>query len=709
MKKISAIILAMTLMFTSNVYATSTPVTVDTNPEHYSCQWNSQSTYPEMNPSAYTTVWIKFKNTGEATWYNYGDHPIRLGTSHNQDRNSPFYKHTWISENRPATLVEKEVKPGGIGTFQFYLLAPTTPGNYQEYFQPLVEGVTWMEDWGVFLNITVKDTTTTEKTTEQNTPEYQAKWNSQSAYISLKPGEAQKVWVKFKNTGTKSWFNNGDNPARLGTSHPIDRESLFAKDTWLSKNRATNLKETEVKPNGIGTFEFYVQAPNTVGEYKEYFQPVIEGKTWLNDVGLFWVFTVTNSGSTTEPTTPVASGDFELVGSNVNGKAYLDWTAYTQTQTSSNTISGYKIVRSETKTNPTYPEDWWIYLSNTSTTDYTDTTVQPGHSYYYRVGAYSSDQGIIEYTNNILITIPDTINNSADFKLTSTSQSSGVKLSWNKYTLSTQTASNEIDGYKILRSTTNSSPVYPDNNLLYISGASNTVYIDTGAINGQKYYYRIGAYKNGAVVAYSNVSTITAQTNKYETGESINLYAANQYDGIKLYWNEYTTNTIDGYKVMRSTTNPTPTYPNEYFKYLSGYTNTVFTDDNTTQNQGYYYRIGAYKDGNILSYSNTIYIISDHDNTANDLTLEAVNVNGGISLTWSQYEDDSISGYKILRSTTNSNPTYNGTYYKYMPSASSIGYVDTGAVSGQRYYYRIGVYRNGDVIAYSNTVDITAN
>ncbi len=705
MKKIFVALMSLLIVSSSTAFATSEVIDVDTNPNHYASSWHSQSDYPALQPLEITTVWLKFKNEGTATWYNSGDNPVRLGTSHDIDRSSVFYKHTWLSENRPAKLKESKVEPGEVGTFSFYLKAPETPGIYKEFFQPVVEGITWLEDWGVFLEIDVEGSS--EIIDEPTGTTNSCEWHSQSGYLTLNPGEAQKVWVKYKNTGDTIWYNYGDNPTRLGTSNPLDRNSGFVKHTWLSSNRPTSLKETQVKPGEYGTFEFYAEAPDTSGEFKEYFRPVIEGITWLNDVGLYWTFTVTGDS---DPS-PTPNENYELTGYVENGKVKLDWDSYyAQTLTSSSEeISGYKVVRSETKTNPTYPEDWWVYLSGTSTTEYTDSSVYPGHTYYYRVGAYKSGSGVIEYTNNIQLTITDDINQNDDFVLLANNQSNGIKLDWSRYYVSTQTSSTAVDGYKLLKSTSNSSPVYPDHQLIYISGETNTAYIDTDAIDNQKYYYRVGAYKDGSVIAYSNVVTIVADTDKYETGESLALTTSNQSDGIKLYWNEYTSNDIDGYKIMRSTSDSSPTYPDEYYKYISGYTNTVYTDSNTSQNQGYYYRVGAYKDGSVLSYSNTVYIISDHDNNAEEITLEATNVNGGIDLDWSQYDDSSVSGYKILRSTSNSNPTYDGTYYKYLSNYTSTGYVDTNTSSGTRYFYRIGVYRNGEVISYSNTVEITAS
>jgi hypothetical protein len=244
--------------------------------------------------------------------------------------------------------------------------------------------------------------------------------------------------------------------------------------------------------------------------------------------------------------------------------------------------------------------------------------------------------------------------------------------------------------------------------LLYISGIDNNTYIDTDAVNGQKYYYRISAYKNGNIVAYSNTFEITASNNNFETVEDIDLDVNNQSGNLKLTWSKYTANDIDGYKIMRSTTNSSPTFPNEYYKYITGQSSLSYIDTDTSSNKGYYYRIGAYRDGNIFAYSNTVYIVSDNNNDSDseEIELSVQNNSNGLKLTWDEYGDSDIDGYKVLRSTSDSSPTY-PPYYKYITGYSSTSYTDTAVDDGETYYYRIGVYQNGEVIAYSNTVEIT--
>ena len=61
----------------------------------------------------------------------------------------------WPYTTRPAVQNEAIVAPGSIGTFTFQVRAPTAPGVYYINLRPVIDGVTWMEDEGVYLVVTV--------------------------------------------------------------------------------------------------------------------------------------------------------------------------------------------------------------------------------------------------------------------------------------------------------------------------------------------------------------------------------------------------------------------------------------------------------------------------------------------------------------------------------------------------------------------------
>ncbi len=98
----------------------------------------------------YLYVQYKVKNTGSAYWYRDA---VRLGASNNAA--SAFYTPEWISPNRAATLVENEVKPGETGTIEFWIRTPNSSGTYKEYFNLLVENVSWFVDIGSFWEMNV--------------------------------------------------------------------------------------------------------------------------------------------------------------------------------------------------------------------------------------------------------------------------------------------------------------------------------------------------------------------------------------------------------------------------------------------------------------------------------------------------------------------------------------------------------------------------
>ena len=102
-------------------------------------------------------------------------------------------------------------------------------------------------------------------------------------------GDRSYIVFKVRNTGNTTWTQA---TTRLGTAEPFDRSSQFRDSTWPSATRATSLKEAQVEPGSIGTFEFWYQAPNTLGTFTEQFSVVVEGQGWTPYSGLFLTTTV---------------------------------------------------------------------------------------------------------------------------------------------------------------------------------------------------------------------------------------------------------------------------------------------------------------------------------------------------------------------------------------------------------------------------------
>jgi hypothetical protein len=133
---------------------------------------------------------------------------------------------------------------------------------------------------------------------------WHSKWLSQSEYVALTPGQVAAFWIRFLNVGTETWTRgvlgqqvnlalNGDDraPFRLGMA-----------SRWLWEDRLATTATDQTKPGEIAEFRFEIKAPMTAGRYSLSLRPVVEGITWLEDEGVFWIIDVSG-----QPTAPAPS------------------------------------------------------------------------------------------------------------------------------------------------------------------------------------------------------------------------------------------------------------------------------------------------------------------------------------------------------------------------------------------------------------------
>ncbi len=276
------------------------PITVK---GQFAWQFASQGAYTDSSKttpldisklSAGQTAWllVRAQNTGNSTWHNSGSYPVRIGTDRPNERPSRFATAAWLSPSRPASMTEATVAPGQTGTFEFPITVPAGGGLYREYFNLLAENYTWFNsDVGQFFPMTIVSNYSWSYVSQASYTD-----SSKSTPLDLSNLSANQTgWlvVRAQNTGNATWFKNGNYPARLGTDRPQDRSSAFATNAWIAPWRPTTMTETSVAPGQTGTFEFPIKAPANAGTYKEYFNPLIEQITWLNNnIGQFFPMTV---------------------------------------------------------------------------------------------------------------------------------------------------------------------------------------------------------------------------------------------------------------------------------------------------------------------------------------------------------------------------------------------------------------------------------
>jgi len=246
--------------------------------------WTAQTTVPALQPAAMSQVTLLFRNTGTKTWTKgVAGSQVALGVKGDSTAFSALGMNVgWPSANRVALQNEGAVGPGGIASFTFTVKAPFTAGTVALPLRPVVDGVAWLEDQGVFVPVTT-------------VVDYHSRWVSESAFPTLAAGQLSgPLSIVFRNAGSETWFKGTlGQEARLGVN--LD-DQMWAPlgVNWLSSNRVAAQTEAVVGPGGTATFTFQVRAPVTPGLYAIHLRPVIDGVWWMEDEGVFLYINVTN-------------------------------------------------------------------------------------------------------------------------------------------------------------------------------------------------------------------------------------------------------------------------------------------------------------------------------------------------------------------------------------------------------------------------------
>ncbi len=99
--------------------------------------------------------------------------------------------------------------------------------------------------------------------------------------FELAPREEVTGSIELRNVGQATW-RPGE--TFLGTTEPRDAACPFAGPDWIAPNRPATV-DHDVPPGETGTFTFTVRAPDTPGEYPQFFTLVQEGVAWFSDQG----------------------------------------------------------------------------------------------------------------------------------------------------------------------------------------------------------------------------------------------------------------------------------------------------------------------------------------------------------------------------------------------------------------------------------------
>src|SRR6267143_579277 len=244
--------------------------------------WTSQTQVPAMQPASTAQVTLLFRNSGTKTWTRgLAGSQLALGVNGDSAAFSALGVG-WPSANRVAVQNEGSVGPGAIASFTFTVKAPFSAGTVRIPLRPVIDGVAWLEDQGVFVPVTT-------------VVDYHSRWVSESAFPTLRVGQMSgPLSIAFRNAGSLAWIRGTlGQEARLAVNQD-DAQWAALGVNWLSANRVAPQTEATVVPGGIGTFTFQVRAPMTPGLYAIHLRPVIDAVAWMEDEGVFLYISVTN-------------------------------------------------------------------------------------------------------------------------------------------------------------------------------------------------------------------------------------------------------------------------------------------------------------------------------------------------------------------------------------------------------------------------------
>ncbi len=119
-------------------------------------RWLAQSPYPTLARGEVAMVTVSFRNTGTLAWVKGTPTEARLGIVEDSTLLAELgFASTWVLPSRPAVQYQRNVAPNEIATFNFNVRAGQQ-GVWVMRLRPVVDGVAWLDDEGVYVTVTVK-------------------------------------------------------------------------------------------------------------------------------------------------------------------------------------------------------------------------------------------------------------------------------------------------------------------------------------------------------------------------------------------------------------------------------------------------------------------------------------------------------------------------------------------------------------------------
>lgn len=201
-----------------------------------------------LKPGKSSTVSVSLKNTGNLSWKNSGENAVYLKQT---GSTSP------LAAEKLATLSESSVAPGGTGTFEFEVNAPTSAsGKYTIYFAPQMDNSNALVNSSGSVSIQVAPTSDDASIVDA------------TSNLTFAPGEKKSAWIQITNYSDKTWKSSGSlNKVSLG----------FTKNLNIKLGEA-RLAVSSLAPGSTSKISFSITAPTKAGNYTIYVRPRLGSK-----------------------------------------------------------------------------------------------------------------------------------------------------------------------------------------------------------------------------------------------------------------------------------------------------------------------------------------------------------------------------------------------------------------------------------------------
>ena len=347
------------------------------------------------------------------------------------------------------------------------------------------------------------------------------------------------------------------------TNYNVYRASAFAGPyTLISTPTTTSYADSNFSVNT--TYYYKVQAVNSAG--------------YSSDSAIVHATTIYPTGPLYAPTSLNATA-------TTTNQIYLSWNPASY-------ATYYNVYRA------TSPSATFLNIASITTTNYTDTSLTQGLTYYYKVRAASSagsssDSSVVyaTTTNSTGLLNPPT---SLEATPSSTSE---INLTWNPVIYATY--------YNVYRATS------PSGTYFNIASITTANYTDANLSQSITYYYKVRAASSAGSSSDSSIVYATT-TNTNSSGilyapSSLTATPANT-NQINLTWNPVSYATY--YNVYRAAS------PSEAYVNIASITTTNYTDSSLTQGVTYYYKVQAASSAGTSPFSAIAYAITGSNDTA---------------------------------------------------------------------------------------------